>query len=156
MLPVRATIADVPAVMLLIGRVFSEYGLLLLPSFEVPDLLAFNAHYTPPKGAFWVVRNETRVVGSVGVERLDPRTAELHRLYLDAALRGRGIGRTLVETVLAWSREQAVSRLVLWSDTRFEQSHRLYRRLGFEQLGERTVPGDINDSREYRFERDVG
>ena len=51
MVPVRATIADVPAVMLLIGRVFSEYGLLLLPSFEVPDLLAFNAHYTPPKGA---------------------------------------------------------------------------------------------------------
>jgi putative acetyltransferase len=152
---VRASTADVPAVMLLIGRVFSEYGLLLIPTFEVPDLLDFNAHYTPPAGAFWIVRDDTRVVGSVGVERLDAHTAELHRLYLDAALRGRGIGRALVETVLDWSREQAVRRLVLWSDTRFEQSHRLYRRLGFEQLGERTVPGDVNDSREYRFEREV-
>ncbi|HEX5816704.1 MAG TPA: GNAT family N-acetyltransferase [Methylomirabilota bacterium] len=154
-MPTPATAADVPAVMLLIGRVFAEYGLLLMPAFEVPDLLRFNAHYTPPRGAFWVVREDTRVLGSVGVERLDDRTAELHRLYLDSALRGRGIGRALVETVLDWAREQGVRRLVLWSDTRFEQSHRLYRRLGFEQLGERTVEGDVNDSREYRFERDI-
>lgn len=155
MVPTPATAADVPAVMLLIGRVFAEYGLLLMPTFEVPDLLRFNAHYTPPRGAFWVVREDARVVGSVGVERLDDRTAELHRLYLDSTLRGRGIGRALVETVLDWAREQGVRRLVLWSDTRFEQSHRLYRRLGFEQLGERTVEGDVNDSREYRFERDI-
>jgi RimJ/RimL family protein N-acetyltransferase len=155
MVPTPATAADVPAVMLLIGRVFAEYGLLLMPAFEVPDLLRFNAHYTPPRGAVWVVREDARVVGSVGVERLDDRTAELHRLYLDSTLRGRGIGRALVETVLDWAREQGVRRLVLWSDTRFEQSHRLYRRLGFEQLGERTVEGDVNDSREYRFERDI-
>ena len=155
MVPMRATADDAPAVMLLIGRVFSEYGLLLMPVFEVPDLLQFDAYYTEPRGAFWVVREETRVVGSVGVERHDAHTAELHRLYVDSTLRGRGVGQTLVETVLAWAREQGVRRLVLWSDTRFETSHRLYRRLGFEQLGERTVEGDVNDSREYRFEREV-
>ena len=153
--PTPATAADVPAVMLLIGRVFSEYGLLLLPVFEVPDLLQFEAYYTAPRGAFWVIRDDARVVGSVGVDRADARTAELKRLYVDASMRGRGIGQRLVETVLDWSREQGMSRLVLWSDTRFENSHRLYRRLGFEQLGERTVEGDINDSREYRFERNV-
>jgi N-acetylglutamate synthase-like GNAT family acetyltransferase len=155
MVPTRATAADVPAVMLLIGRVFSEYGLLLMPTFEVPDLLQFEAYYTAPRGAFWVVRDDTRVVGSVGVDRADAQTAELKRLYVDAGMRGRGIGQRLVETVLDWSREQGMSRLVLWSDTRFENSHRLYRRLGFAQLGERTVDGDINDSREYRFERNV-
>jgi putative acetyltransferase len=155
MVPTPATAADVPAVMLLIGRVFAEYGLLLMPAFEVPDLLRFNRHYTPPHGAFWVVRDDARVVGSVGVDRVDDGTAELHRLYVDAALRGQGIGRALVETVLDWAREQQIARVVLWSDTRFENSHRLYRRLGFEQLGERTIEGDINDSREYRFERDV-
>lgn len=156
MMPTPATVADVPAVMLLIGRVFAEYGLLLMPAFEVPDLLRFDAHYTAPRGAFWVVRDDTtRVVGSVGVDRVDERTAELHRLYVEASLRGRGIGQRLVETVLDWSRAQELGRVVLWSDTRFESSHRLYRRLGFTQLGERTVEGDINASREYRFERDL-
>jgi putative acetyltransferase len=153
--PTPATADDAPAVMLLIGRVFAEYGLLLMPVFEVPDLLQFDAYYTAPRGAFWVIREDTRVVGSVGVERLDVRTAELHRLYVDPSVRGRGLGRTLVETVLSWSREQGIRRVVLWSDTRFENSHRLYRGLGFAQLGERTVEGDVNDSREYRFEREV-
>jgi RimJ/RimL family protein N-acetyltransferase len=156
MVPTPATAADVPAVMLLIGRVFAEYGLLLMPQFEVPDLLRFDTHYTPPHGAFWVVRDDTgRVVGSVGVDRVDARSAELHRLYVDSSLRGRGIGQRLVETVLDWSRTQGLGQVVLWSDTRFENSHRLYRRLGFAQLAERTVEGDINESREYRFERDL-
>ena len=155
MVPIPATAADVPAVMLLIGRVFAEYGLLLMPAFEVPDLLRFDLHYTPPRGAFWVVRDDVRVVGSVGVDRKDEQTAELKRLYVDASLRGRGIGQRLVETVLDWTRAEGMARVVLWSDTRFENSHRLYRRLGFTQLGERSVEGDINASREYRFERDV-
>ena len=155
MVPRLATADDVPAVMLLIGRVFAEYGLLLMPVFEVPDLLQFDAHYTAPHGAFWVLRDDTRVVGCVGVDRIDARTAELHRLYVDASQRGRGIGQRLVETVLDWARAQGLARVVLWSDTRFENSHRLYRRLGFAQLGERVVEGDINHSREYGFERDV-
>jgi putative acetyltransferase len=155
MVPTPATAADVPAVMILIGRVFAEYGLLLMPAFEVPDLLRFDLHYTPPRGAFWVVRDDVRVVGSVGVDRKDEQTAELKRLYVDASLRGRGIGQRLVETVFDWTRAEGLARVVLWSDTRFENSHRLYRRLGFTQLGERAVEGDINQSREYRFERDV-
>ncbi len=156
MVPTPATAAYVPAVMLLIGRVFSEYGLLLMQAFEVPDQLRIDAHYMPPRCAFWVVRDETpRVVGSVGVDRKDEQTAELKRLYVDASLRGRGIGQQLVETVLDWTRAEGLARVVLWSDTRFENSHRLYRRLGFTQLGERTVEGDINASREYRFEREV-
>jgi putative acetyltransferase len=146
---------DVPAVIALIGDVFAEYGFVFDPTTEVPDLLDFARHYEPPHGAFFVVRDEGLVIGSVGVERLDGPTAELHRLYLAAPFRGRGTGRALVEAVLTWCRRQEITRLVLWSDTRFENSHRLYRRLGFEQLGERAIEGDINASREYRFERDV-
>jgi putative acetyltransferase len=95
------------------------------------------------------------VVGCIGVDRVDERTAEIHRLYLDAHLRGRGLGRVLVETALAWARQQGFARMLLWSDTRFTASHRLYDRMGFARLGERTVPNDPNDSREYRFERDL-
>jgi O-acetylserine/cysteine efflux transporter len=150
-----ATRADTPGVIGLIGRVFAEYGFIYDPATEVPDLQTFEAHYEAPRGAFYVVRRGHEIVGSVGVERLDEATAELHRLYLDAGLRRRGMGRALVEAVVGWCRSQAVSRLVLWSDTRFEDAHRLYLRMGFEQSGERTLPDDINQTREYRFERPV-
>jgi GNAT superfamily N-acetyltransferase len=151
--PARA--ADAPPVIELIGRVFAEYGFVYDPAVEVPDLLAFDRHYAAPRGAFWVVRADGVVVGSVGVERLPGEAAELHRLYLDAHLRGRSLGRALVEAVLAWCRTEGIGRLVLWSDTRFDRAHALYERMGFQKAGEREIPGDANQTREFRYERDV-
>ena len=154
--PTPATAADVPDVLALLARIWREYTFVWAPDVEFPDLFAFDAYYAAPRGAFWVVRDDAaRVVGCIGVDRVDERTAEIHRLYLDAHLRGRGLGRTLVETALAWARQQGFTRMLLWSDTRFTASHRLYDRMGFARLGERTLPNDPNDSREYRFERDV-
>jgi O-acetylserine/cysteine efflux transporter len=147
--------ADAPGVVELIGRVYVEYGFVYVPEVEVPDLFRFDQHYAAPRGAFFVVREDTVVVGSVGVERLDDGAAELHRLYLDAHLRGRGTGKALIEAVLEWCRAQKISRLILWSDTRFDQAHRLYERMGFRQTGERTLPDDLNQTREYGFERPV-
>jgi GNAT superfamily N-acetyltransferase len=150
-----ATRADAPGVIDLIGRVFVEYGWIWEPATEVPDLLRWTPHYEPPDGAFFVVREGERILGSVGVHRAGDGTAELHRLYLDPALRGCGLGNALVETVLGWCRNSGVTRLVLWSDTRFAHAHRLYLRHGFRQTGERVLPEDINQTREYHFERAV-
>jgi putative acetyltransferase len=146
---------DAPGVVELIGRVFVEYGWIYDPPTEVADLFDFDAHYAAPRGAFWVVVEGDRVVGSVGVDHKGGDVAELHRLYLDPDQRGRGLGETLVGLVLDWCRTQSIARLKLWSDTRFEHAHRLYERLGFHRDSERTLAGDINDTREYRYERDV-
>jgi GNAT superfamily N-acetyltransferase len=151
---VPATRTDAPGVIELIGRVFAEYGWTWDPAAEVPDLLRWTP-YEPPHGAFFVVREGQRVVGSVGVDRVEDDAAELHRLYLDAAVRGRGLGDALVKTILAWCRERDIVRLVLWSDTRFVHAHRLYLRHGFRRAGERELAGDINQTREFRFERTV-
>ena len=153
---VPATADDVPGVVALIGRVYTEYGFVYEPRVEWPDLFDFDTHYAPPRGGFWVVRSGETIVGSVGVERLDETQAEMHRLYLDAERRGRGTGRALAEEVFAWCRARGIGRVILWSDTRFEQAHRLYTRLGFGQAGERELPGDANDTREYFFELSLG
>ena len=152
---VPAHAPDVPGVIDLIARVFAEYRFVWDPLTEVPDLLAFDRHYRGPRGAFFVVRRKGRVVGSVGVERDAGATAELHRLYLDADLRGQGRGRALVEAVLGWCRASGIAHLVLWSDTRFDQAHALYERMGFHQTGERVIPGDVNNTREFGYERYV-
>jgi putative acetyltransferase len=148
--PARAE--DAQEVIGLIGRVFAEYGFIFEPADELPDLLTFARHYVAPRGAFFVIRDQGQVVGSVGVEQLGESLAELHRLYLDADLRGRGLGRALVEAVIAWCRAGAIKHLLLWSDTRFERAHVLYARMGFQRTGERAL-NDVNLTREYRYER---
>ncbi len=149
-----ATVQDVPDIVALLERVFTEYRLVFVPTEEVPDVLDFDRHYTPPHGAFWMVRDDDRLIASVGVERLDASSAELHRLYVDAAARGRGLGEALIATVRDWCGRHDIARLILWSDTRFSHAHALYERLGFERTGERTTL-DVNQSREYRYERSV-
>lgn len=146
----RASTAEVPAVIRLIGRVYDEYELIFEPAEELPDLLAFEHHYCAPHGAFFVLRDRGDVVGSIGIERLEGHGAELHRLYLDSTLRGRGLGRALVETVLDWCQVEGIRHLILWSDTRFDRAHTLYERMGFVRTGERAL-NDINQSREYRY-----
>ncbi len=150
---VPATRADAPGVIDLIARVFVEYGWIWDSAIEVPDLIRWT--YEPPGGAFYVVRRNERVVGSVGVDRVDAVTAELHRLYLDPSVRGHGLGDGLVETIVEWCRRAGLPRLVLWSDTRFVHAHRLYLRHGFRQTSERALPEDVNQTREYHFERTV-
>lgn len=147
-----ASSADAQTVIRLIGRVYDEYGFIFEPADEVPDLLAFTRHYVAPHGAFFVIRQPEQMVGSVGVERLGRDSAELHRLYLDADLRGRGLGRALVEAVIAWCRAEGIRHLLLWSDTRFDRAHVLYERMGFQRTGERALD-DINHTREYCYER---
>jgi GNAT superfamily N-acetyltransferase len=150
-----ATRADAAGVIALIERVYAEYGFVWDPVVEVPDLLDFDVRYAAPRGTFFVVREGGVVVGSVGVERLDGGTAEIHRLYLDARLRGRGTGRALLEAAMTWCRAEGITRAVLWSDTRFDRAHRLYTGLGFEKGRERVIPDDLNATREYFFARPV-
>jgi len=152
---VPAERTDVAGVIALIGRVYAEYRFVWNPVVEVPDLFDFGAHYEAPAGAFFVVRDGGVVVGSVGVARVDASTVEIHRLYLDAALRGRGIGRALMQAAIQWGRQHGFVRVTLWSDTRFDAAHRLYTAMGFLRGPERVLPDDPNETREFFFDRAV-
>jgi GNAT superfamily N-acetyltransferase len=64
-----------------------------------PDLIpsADPAEVAPPVGAWVVAYLNDQPVGCGGVKRLDDNSAELKRIYLDSAARGRGLGRRLLE-----------------------------------------------------------
>lgn len=149
--------AEAPEVIELVHRVFDEYGFIWDPEEEFWDLLGDDFPYLEPRGALWVGRDAgRRIVGSIAAELVEGgAAAEFHRLYLDAHLRGAGHGRRLMLEAIGWARRAGCERVVLWSDTRFEDAHRLYERLGFQRGGERKLD-DVNKTTEYRYERSVG
>lgn len=147
--------AEAPAVIELIHRVFDEYGFIWAPEEEFWDLLGEEFPYAEPRGALWVARDAAgRIVGSIAAERIDAATVEFHRLYLDAHLRGAGHGRRLMLEALDWARRAGCRDAVLWSDTRFDDAHRLYERLGFGRDGKRALD-DVNATLEFRYARRV-
>lgn len=133
----------------LIKAVYAEYGMIFDPGFE-SDLLDIEAHYVAGGGWFSVLVAGERVVGTVAARPRDGGTCEIKRVYLDAAHRGQGHGRALMDAVLRWASHAGYRTAVAWSDVRFATAHAMYRRLGFEVFGERTLD-DPDRSHEYGF-----
>jgi GNAT superfamily N-acetyltransferase len=135
---------------------FAEFpGCFTDPHGDLPDLRApATAIAAKPGGAFWVVEDGAgRVCACVCVDFPEPRTAELHRLYVRPDQRRRGLAEQLVRLVEGHAAAQGAGRVMFWSDTRFTGAHRLYERLGYVR-GPRTRDlGDVSNSVEYHYEK---
>jgi len=86
------------------------------------------------RGAFLVVHWNGEPVGCGALRRLETGTAELKRMYIAPAVRGRGLGRRLLEALEAEARALGVRRLVLETGTRQIAALALYRAAGFSPI----------------------
>ena len=76
-----------------------------------PDLLDIKANYFDRGDMFWVAVNEDdRVVGCIGYSKTENVSeAFLHRLYVKASEKHKGIGTALLQTAEAEMRNQGIS-----------------------------------------------
>lgn len=107
-------------------------------SFELAeDSEAALASYLD-RGTVWVARTEDgRVLGHLQVE-VDGDVGEVLNMAVAEAHQGTGIGRQLVEHVVAEARRAGVSRLVVATAAADVGNLRFYQRCGFRM--ERVVP----------------
>ena len=148
----------------LVGGVFAEYpGCVLDPEGLDADLFRWRTELAAADGDGWVVRADGRLVACVGVAPTQPppalatapAVAELKRLYVHADARRRGLGRALVGRVEGWARDRSIGGVVLWSDTRFRDAHRLYTACGYRDTGRRRDLHDPSDTTEAEFVRSL-
>jgi GNAT superfamily N-acetyltransferase len=86
------------------------------------------------RGAFLVAYVDGRPLGCGAVRRLDPQTAEIKRMYVDPAARGRGVGRRVLAALEVEARRLGARRLVLETGERQPESLALYARAGFTRI----------------------
>ena len=102
--------------------------------------------YAPPVGTLLLARRDEDIVGCVGVRRFDERTAEMKRLYVRAAGRGLGLGRTLAEAAISFAKDAGFERMRLDTLPQMQRAQELYRTLGFvsiEPYRFSAVPGTV-------------
>jgi ribosomal protein S18 acetylase RimI-like enzyme len=75
--------------------------------------------------------------GDVDIPEVEARPGdrELHRIYVETALQGRGVGRSLMNAALGHPRLAVASRIFLQVWERNEPAIRLYEGLGFKTVG---------------------
>lgn len=147
---------DAPGVVALIEACFDEYDNCVLDlEDESPHLLRVASHYAEAGGRAWVAVADGQVTGCVACRPVAGIGIELQMLYVAAARRRRGLGAHLVGLVEAEARERGERVVELWSDTRFEDAHRLYRRLGYEQLHGSRALHDRSATVEFHFRKSL-
>ena len=100
--------------------------------------------YAPPRGALLVARSANEIVGCVALRPLGGSICEMKRLYIRPSQRGNGLGRLLVQAVVARARELRYERMRLDTGPWMKAAHGLYTEVGFREIPQYTanpVPG---------------
>ena len=140
----------------LIGDCFSEYpGCVLDVEGEAPELISPATWHKEAGGRLWVAEGDGTIVGCVAILPEAERSAELKKLYVSSELRRLGLGARLCELVEAEARSRGANTVILWSDTRFEDAHRLYEQRGYERGPDTRELHDASKSVEYYFRRSL-
>lgn len=97
----------------------------------------------PGTGVFLVAELAGRAVGCGAlrclrtpelIRELGPRVAEVKRMFVAHDVRGKGVGRALLERLEAEARALGMTRLVLETGTRQTRALALYRSAGFSEI----------------------
>ncbi len=95
------------------------------------ELQQLPVMYGPPDGYLLLASANVARVGCIGVRRFDAHSCELKRLYVRAAARGTGLGRSLVATALERARLLGYRRTLLDTLPLMAAARRLYESFGF-------------------------
>jgi GNAT superfamily N-acetyltransferase len=122
---------------------------------EVPELRALASYYTGKGGALWVAEDSGHIVAMIGVVPHANGAWEIVRLYMLRPYRGTDLAQRLLAMAEAHARDAGATRLVLWSDTRFDRAHRFYEKHSYVRHGPIRVLHDISNSLEFGYAKPV-
>jgi putative acetyltransferase len=85
-------------------------------------------------GTFVIARADGRAVGCGALRKLDETSAEVKRMYVAPEVRGKGVGRKVLEHLESVGRSLGVHRLVLETGIYQAEAIGLYHQAGFEPV----------------------
>ena len=116
------------------GRVNEEFDV----NFDIETMLEDDMEeldiFFPPDGRLLLATEESRAAGIACLKRLRKDIGEIKRMYVRPEFRGKGIGRALLEALVAEAKEIGYPTVRLDSARFMKAAHTLYRSAGFREI----------------------
>lgn len=113
----------------------------------------FVKRFDPTKDYVGVAEADGVIVGSIVINGESDELALLRWFLVHPDMRGRGVGRQLINNALAFCRERGYKKVRLWTMGEFEAAVHLYKQAGFVCIREarREIWGATRTEMEYEL-----
>jgi putative acetyltransferase len=99
------------------------------------ELAGLPGDYALPEGRLLIAEYQSELAGCVALHKLDAEICEMKRLYLRPKFRGKGLGRSLAELLIAEARSIGYRRMRLDTvEPMMKDAVGLYRKLEFREI----------------------
>lgn len=121
-----------------VRSLFQEYwdSFGFTPCFQgfAEELARLPGDYAPPGGRLALALVDGQAAGCVALRRLEDERCEGKRLYVRPEFRGRGVGRALVEWIIAEARAAGYREMLGDTLPAMDRALAMYERMGFERI----------------------
>jgi GNAT superfamily N-acetyltransferase len=86
------------------------------------------------QGGFFIAYIDNHPVGCGAIRRIEPKVAEIKRMYVAPGNRGRGVGGKILAELEAEALKMGIRRIVLETGPRQPEAIAIYKRAGFSEI----------------------
>ena len=121
------------------AELFKEYAAqikvdLSFQNFE-KELIEIKEQYARPTGVLFVLHHMDKIpMGCFGIRKFEGTICELKRMYLKEALRGKGLGKTLVTKAIEAGKALQYTKMRLDTLPTMKTAISLYQKMGFYEI----------------------
>lgn len=112
-------------------------------AYPYGDLDSIDKVYGGRREGFFVLEDNSKVVGTVGVKEESKKTAIIRRLFVDSSRRRKGFGGLLIDRALDYCRQRGYHEVVFHAATSMKSAIDLCGSRGFKEK-EKLVLGGVD------------